>query len=127
MILPGIQALFGFQLIAVFNPVFTSLSEPLKDLHFAALLLTILAAALLITPAAYDRQRNTACVSCEFIALVTRLIALALIPLLLSLSFDTFIIGTMVLHNFYLAGVVATGCATTMIMLWFVMPRIVKV
>ncbi len=72
MILPGIQALFGFQLIAVFNPVFTSLSEPLKDLHFAALLLTILAAALLITPAAYDRQRNTACVSCKFIALVTK-------------------------------------------------------
>jgi hypothetical protein len=40
MILPGIQALFGFQLIAQFNDGFSkNLSQAQQELHLAALLL----------------------------------------------------------------------------------------
>ena len=36
MVLPGIQALFGFQLIAVFNERFKELTEDERLIHFSA-------------------------------------------------------------------------------------------
>ena len=53
MVLPGIQALFGFQLIAVFNERFRQLSEGEQLIHFTAIMLVAIAIALIMTPAAY--------------------------------------------------------------------------
>src|SRR5690242_18672888 len=39
MVLPGIQALFGFQLIAVFNERFRQLPQFEQTLHYAALIM----------------------------------------------------------------------------------------
>jgi hypothetical protein len=52
----GIQALFGFQLIAVFNESFRRLDPGLQLLHFAAIVLVALSIALIMTPAAYHRR-----------------------------------------------------------------------
>ena len=47
MVLPGIQALFGFQLIAVFNQGFgEKLSQAQQVVHLVALVLTTLSMAL---------------------------------------------------------------------------------
>ena len=52
-VLPGIQALFGFQLIALFNQGFgEKLSHAQQLLHLVAIILTTLAMALVMTPAA---------------------------------------------------------------------------
>jgi hypothetical protein len=57
MVLPGIQALFGFQLIAVFNQGFDEkLTSGEQQLHFLALFLVALSAALVMAPAAIHRQ-----------------------------------------------------------------------
>jgi|GEM_PF-3040211 hypothetical protein len=57
MLLPGIQALFGFQLIAVFNSTFAEkLSTLEQQLHLLAIGLVSVAIALILTPAAYHRQ-----------------------------------------------------------------------
>src|ERR1043166_1824963 len=57
MVLPGIQALFGFQLIAVFSPGFAEKLSPIEQrLHLVAIGLVTLAVALIMTPAAYHRQ-----------------------------------------------------------------------
>ena len=58
MVLPGIQALFGFQLIAVFNQSFSEISSLDKSIHLAAILCTVGAIACLMGPAAYHRQRR---------------------------------------------------------------------
>jgi len=56
MVLPGIQALFGFQLIAVFNQGFgEKLSHGAQLVHLLALVLAALAMALVMTPAALHR------------------------------------------------------------------------
>jgi Family of unknown function (DUF6328) len=47
MVLPGIQALFGFQLIAAFNETFRQLEPPEQLLHFFSLVLVALAIAIL--------------------------------------------------------------------------------
>ncbi len=57
MVLPGIQALFGFQLIAVFNQGFAEKLAPAEQIvHLLAFALVAIATALIITPAAYHRQ-----------------------------------------------------------------------
>src|SRR2546423_11488093 len=59
MVLPGIQALFGFQLIAVFNPAFQQkLSGSEQRLHLFAIALVAIAVALIMTPAALHRRKG---------------------------------------------------------------------
>src|SRR5437773_70894 len=68
MVLPGIQALFGFQLIAVFNPGFAEkLSTVEQQLHLVSTLLTVCAVALVMTPAALHRQIDPLAVNRRFI------------------------------------------------------------
>jgi hypothetical protein len=52
MVLPGVQAVLGFQLVALFNQRFELLSPAEQVLHLAAFLLVALAMGLLMTPAA---------------------------------------------------------------------------
>jgi hypothetical protein len=52
MVLPGIQALFGFQLIVVFSEQFRQLEPGEQILHFVALVLVAVAIAVIMTPAA---------------------------------------------------------------------------
>lgn len=54
IVLPGTQALIGFQFIAFFNPVFQELPSNLKTLHFIALLLSITCSLLLIAPVSFQ-------------------------------------------------------------------------
>ena len=52
MVLPGVQALFGFQLIAVFNAGFSDkLSHAEQCVHLLALALVVVAGALIMSPA----------------------------------------------------------------------------
>ena len=56
MVLPGIQALFGFQLIAVFSPGFSEkLSSGEQELHFVSIVLVVISVALVMAPAAIHR------------------------------------------------------------------------
>ncbi|HSR65457.1 MAG TPA: DUF6328 family protein, partial [Xanthomonadaceae bacterium] len=59
MVLPGMQALFGFQLIVVFSERFgVELTHGEQRVHLLAIGLVALAIALIMTPAAYHRQTD---------------------------------------------------------------------
>ncbi len=55
VVLPGVQALLGFQLAATLVDAFERLPESSKHLHLAGLRCLAIATVLLITPAAYHR------------------------------------------------------------------------
>jgi hypothetical protein len=55
VILPGAQALLGFQLATVLTEAFERLDPELRSLHGGALLLVCLSVLLLMAPAAYHR------------------------------------------------------------------------
>ena len=75
MVLPGIQALFGFQLIAVFNSSFKFLLTQFEqNLHLFGLTLTAISIAFVMTPAALHRQTGSAKVTEEFLQLASRLL-----------------------------------------------------
>src|SRR5438132_11102600 len=92
MVLPGIQAVFGFQLIAVFNNGFNSLNPSERLLHLVALLLVAVAIALIMTPASYHRIAEKGTVSRRFVEIASVLLALAMLPLMLGLTIDLFVV-----------------------------------
>jgi hypothetical protein len=55
VVLPGAQALFGFQFAAVLTESFTQLPVVLKGVHLASLSVVAAAVVMLIAPAAYHR------------------------------------------------------------------------
>jgi hypothetical protein len=123
MVLPGMQALFGFQLIAVFNSAFSEKLGALEQrLHLAAIALVVIGIALIMTPAAYHRQTSPHAVSARLIALSTRLILLSMAPLALAICLDFYLVGWIVLHS-VLAACMATGLLALFVFLWFILPR----
>lgn len=123
MVLPGIQALFGFQLIAVFNHRFTQIPFGHQVTHLCATGLVALAAALVMTPAAYHRTAEPHGVSDRFVRLSSRLLLLSMVLLAAGVSLDFFIISSMILDNPTLCTLLACGLFAALAGLWFVFPN----
>jgi uncharacterized protein YacL len=123
MVLPGIQALFGFQLIAVFNNGFSQmLTPPEQKLHLFALSLTAIAIALVMTPAAFHRQTGPKKITEQFIRLATRLLLWGMLPLLIGLCIDIYLIAR-IIGGSLLASLLAVVVGGVFIALWFILPR----
>src|SRR6266550_3052670 len=100
MVLPGIQALFGFQLIAVFSSTFgEKLTSTEQYFHLAAIGLVAIAVALVMAPAALHRQTNPQAASQDFITTASRLLLLSMFPLILGISADFYLIARLILNN----------------------------
>jgi hypothetical protein len=124
MVLPGIQALFGFQLVAVFNSGFAkSLDASEQRLHLLAIGLVAVAVALIMTPAAYHRRSGTREVTETFIRISTKLVLASMVPLCIGICLDFYLIARMILDN-ALAPILATALFAVFIGLWFVLPRL---
>ena len=124
MVLPGIQALFGFQLIVVFNPGFDSkLGAGEQRVHLAAIALVVLAIALIMTPAAYNRQIAPREITESFVLISTRLLLCSMLPLAIAISLDFYLIAETILNS-PLAAVLAAILFMSFFMLWFALPRV---
>jgi len=122
MVLPGIQALFGFQLVAVFNARFTQLSFTDQLLHFSALVLVAIATALIMTPAAYHRQAELGTVSEYFVRMASTIIAIAMVPLMLGLCLDVYILGALITGRADLGVIAGATLLAIFAGLWFGFP-----
>jgi hypothetical protein len=125
MVLPGIQALFGFQLIAVFSVGFHErLAFPGQALHLASILLVVLSIALVMTPAAYHRQCIPEGVSEDFIRLASRLLLWSMVPLGVATCIEVFLIASIILGHFGGAAAIAIALASVFLALWLVLPKL---
>jgi hypothetical protein len=126
MVLPGVQAIMGFQLIAVFNQRFDSLSAGEQIVHLVAFFLIALTMGLLMAPAAYHRQAERGCVTRRFVNLASTMVSMALLPLILGVSFDAYILVRLVTG----ARDVAIACAVAVMLvlagLWFALPQLAR-
>ena len=123
MVLPGIQALFGFQLIAVLNPLFFErLDVSQQRLHLAAIGLVALAIGLIMAPAAYHRQTGPHEVSETFVTLAGRLVLWSLGPLALGICLDFYLVGFVILQSQWVA-LLAAGLLLVFAALWWALPH----
>ena len=124
MVLPGVQALFGFQLIAVFSATFGKLPERCVDIHVGSLLLVALSIALIMTPAAYHRVAERGWMSRSFCTLASRLVASAMVPLAIGLCLEIYVVVVGATRDVSLALMLASGAAFVFLAAWFVYPLI---
>ena len=124
MVLPGIQALFGFQLIVVFSDGFSKkLSAGEQRMHLIAIGLVACAIALIMAPAAYHRQTGSEHVTSRFIRLASRLLLASMVPLAVAICIEFYLVGH-VIYPGPVMRVVASVLFALIVILWFVMPRI---
>ncbi|MFN2643456.1 MAG: DUF6328 family protein [Burkholderiales bacterium] len=124
MVIPGVQALFGFQLICVFNQGFEEkLSEPAQFVHLVALVLTALAMALVMTPAAVHRIAEPMSVSERFLWMASNLLLAGMVSLAIGVAIDVFVVTTALTSSNAIG--IALGVAALLVfaVLWLFVPR----
>ena len=92
MVLPGMQALFGFQTIAVFNQRFEELSTAGTVAHLLSLVLVAIAIALNMAPAAYHRIAEPGQVSRRMINRASTVICVAMMTLMLGFALEMYVV-----------------------------------
>ncbi len=122
VILPGIQALFGFQTIVVFNQRFAELPEFAKDCHLISLSMVIIAVALIVTPAVYYRYVGHDYVSLHMLSASTRMIRTALACLAIGLSLDMFTVIYTATALVSASVIGATLAFILLVVMWFAFP-----
>jgi hypothetical protein len=122
MVLPGVQALFGFQLVAVFNQRFSDLPFGDQVLHLVAVACVAISAALVMSPAAFHREVEPHAVSERMLNISTRLLLASMVCLALGIAADFFIISFLILENAVLSAVLAVLLFAGLVLLWFVFP-----
>lgn len=122
IILPGIQALLGFQTMAVFNQRFEDLSVIAQHIHLISLLLIILSTVLAMTPAAMYRTASIGMVTRRFLRMTTLFLNGAMISLSLALCLDSYVVTTLV-FNSLIASVLFAVCVLILCWVaWFLFP-----
>jgi hypothetical protein len=122
-VVPGVFALFGFQLIAAFNDVFKKELRPIeKALYLAALVLLASSAALLMTPAAYHRRVRPHSVSDAFANLISGLLSWAMVPLAAVFPIDAYLVTRVVSNRTWPAVAIAVALLLLFGGAWFLFP-----
>lgn len=124
MLLPGVQTLFGFQLIVVFNQQFQDgLSVVEQDLHLLAMALIAVAGGFLMAPAAYHRRAEPESISHRFVRLSSRLLSWSTYPLLVGIVIDFYLAATFITANDAIGLLLAVALGVVLALLWVVLPR----
>ena len=122
VLLPGAQALFGFQMAVLLTEAFDALPSSSKVLHAVALSCIAIAIILLMAPAAFHRisfhGENTE----AFHRIGSRFIIASAIPLAAGITLDLYVAVAKALYSALTGAVLATVTAALLITLWFVRP-----
>jgi hypothetical protein len=121
-ILPGLQAVFGFQTIAVFNERFTDLETYAQACHLTGLGLMVIAMGMLMTPAVYNRAQHGHATS-RMVRVSRKSIRGALIPLSVGLSLDMLTVVSLATDKLSLSIAAAVATLLLFVGLWFLLPR----
>ena len=126
VILPGAQALFGFQLIVILTKSFATLPDDARMAHLAALSCVALAIVLLIAPAAIHRIAFDGDDDERFLRIASRILTLALVPLSLGISTELYVAATRLLPGTAAPSWTAAIALCLLLSLWYVVPLVLR-
>jgi hypothetical protein len=119
MVLPGAQALLGFQIAIILQEAFDALPASSKLVHLVSLGFVALSILLLMTPAAYHRVVEQGEETDHFHKVASRLLVAATLPLAFGLTGDCFVVVRKVLDSTPAALVAAAVNLLLCLGLWF--------
>jgi predicted Co/Zn/Cd cation transporter (cation efflux family) len=122
VIIPGGQALLGFQLTATLTRAFEQLAAGAKIAHAAALCCVSLTVILLMAPAALHRISFGGEDSEEFLKLGSGFVIAAPAPLALGIALDTYVATGRALESQTAAAMLAVATVIVLAAVWYVYP-----
>jgi hypothetical protein len=119
VVLPGAQALLGFQFAAILSDAFEKLPKSSQYVHVASLGLIAASIVFLMAPAAYHRIVERGEDTERMHAFSTAMVLCAMVPLALGIAGDFYVVAARVLDSTTLA--LALACASLLFYygLWF--------
>src|SRR4051812_32462478 len=123
IIVPGAQALLGFQLTVTLTKAFGQLPDSLKLVHVASLCCVAVAVILLMTPAALHRisfagEEDTP----SFFAIGSWFVILAPAPLAIGIAGDLYVATSTAAASLTLGAILALAVLSLLACLWYVVP-----
>jgi amino acid permease len=119
VVLPGAQALLGFQFITTLTEAFEKLPQSSKYMHLSSLALVALSIVLLMTPAAYHRIVERGEETEHFHNFASRVLIAAMIPLGLGVCGDFFVVARKITQSEAVALIAALCVFLFFFMMWF--------
>ena len=126
VILPGAQALIGFQFVVTMSKTFSQLAPAEQHIHFASLCAVTLSVMLLITPAAVHRMTFGGQDVLRFHQIGSTVVTLALIPLALGIAGDFYLAATRIVESRAISAIAATITLLTLAILWYGVPLLLR-
>ena len=109
VVLPGVQALTGFQFATVLTEAFPKLPDSSKHVHIASLFCIAGSMVLLMTPAAFHRIVEEGEETERFHRFASKMLLASLVPLAAGVSGDFFVVA----RKLFGSVPIATACAVT--------------
>ena len=122
MVLPGAQALLGFQFITPVLAEFEKLPQSMKVTHLMSLSMTALAVILMMTPPAYHRIVEKGENTERFHRFTGRMLMVALVPLGLGFSADLYVVVWKVSSSDAIAAASTAALLIFIFGAWFGLP-----
>ncbi len=122
VLLPGAQALFGFQLVVLLTEPFDQLPEISKVVHTFALCAVTFSVMLLMAPAAFHRISFGGRNSERFVRIGSGFVIASAVPLAVGISADIYVAVSKALQTPVLGTAAAVAVAVMLAGLWFIQP-----
>jgi hypothetical protein len=119
VVLPGAQALLGFQLVTIFMDGFDKLPNASKFIHMISLSLMALTMVFLMTPAAFHRIAAHGEDNARVLTVASGFLIAAMITMPLGISGDVYIVFLKTTDSIVLARIVAAAVLIFFYALWF--------
>ena len=126
VVLPGVQALLGFQLISVISQSFEKLPASSKLVHAVSLGCITVAVILLMAPAAYHRIVFSGQDAEEVHGVGRWFVTCATIPLAFRLAGDVYVVLTEITTSARIGASIAGVALVFLVGLWHVFPVVVR-
>src|SRR5882757_2783752 len=126
VIIPGAQALFGFQFIAMLTAGFDALPQASKIVHAVALALVAMNIVLLMTPAALHRLSFGGADSENFLRAASALVIAAPLFLAAGISAESYVVLGKVIDSQIDAACYAAASFALLVGLWYAVPLIAR-
>jgi hypothetical protein len=126
VILPGAQALLGFQFVVTMSKTFAQLASGDQLVHFAALCAVALSVMLLITPAAVHRITFGGQDVLRFHQIGSVIVTMALVPLALGVTGDFYLAASRMVDSKSIAASGAGIAFMVLAVLWYGIPLLLR-
>jgi hypothetical protein len=126
IIVPGAQALLGFQLTVTLTRAFGQLPDSLKLVHVASLCCVAVAIILLMTPAALHRISFAGEDTPSFFTIGSWFVILAPGPLAIGIAGDLYVATSTAAASLTLGAILALAVLSLLACLWYILPMALR-